>query len=215
MVRSETPAALPPRAYRSTRRAQQAAQTRADVIAAAQRVFGETGWKGATVATIAKEGGVAVETIYATFGSKSGLLRAAFDAAVVGDAEPIPLVERPEFESFGIGTLEQRVQAGLDFLADSFERSARIWRAVLDAAASDPALEDWRRESEGRRRIDSRRSLEAIFEQPVEPLIFEAVVVLIGPNAYLDLVVDAGLSRRDYQRCIREALIRLMTVPND
>src|SRR5690554_2448277 len=92
-----TSAARSKRPYNSTRRARQAAQTRADVLAAAMALFAEQGWAGTTLAAIADEAGVSVETIYNGFGSKKALLREAFDVAVVGDAEPIPLAERPEF----------------------------------------------------------------------------------------------------------------------
>ncbi|MGH9133320.1 MAG: TetR/AcrR family transcriptional regulator, partial [Ilumatobacteraceae bacterium] len=72
------------RPYRSTRRKQQAARTRSDVLAAAVRLFAEHGWSGSTLAAIAREADVAVETVYGAFGSKKGLLRAAMDVAVVG-----------------------------------------------------------------------------------------------------------------------------------
>ena len=41
---------------------------------------------------IAKDAGVAVETVYANFGSKTELLMTAIDVGVVGDAEPVATV---------------------------------------------------------------------------------------------------------------------------
>ena len=87
------PPAVPKRRYNSNRRAMQAAQTRGDVLAAAIRLFTAAGWAGTTISAVAAAAGVSVETVYSGFGSKKGLLRAAMDVAVVGDAEPVPFVE--------------------------------------------------------------------------------------------------------------------------
>ena len=59
----------PVRPYSSKRRAQQAAQTRQDVVDAAVGLFTTAGWTGTTLAALAGRAGVAVETVYAGFGS--------------------------------------------------------------------------------------------------------------------------------------------------
>jgi AcrR family transcriptional regulator len=197
------------RQYTSARREQQAAQTRSDVLGAAVELFRTSGWARTTMAAIAERAGVAVETVYSGFGSKAALLRAAFDVALVGDAEPVPLVERPEFRRLSEGSLEERLQAGMDLVTDIYERSAGVWRAIRDAAGGDEELEQWRTDTERRRRVDLRRGLEEIVRQPIDGAAFDVLWVLFGPQAYLDLVQDAGLSRSEYQRCIAEALVRL------
>src|SRR6478736_6174244 len=106
------------RRYSSGLRQQQARQTREQVLAAAAALFEESGWAGTTVAAIATRAGVAVETVYSGFGSKKQVLRAVVDFAVVGDAEPVPLVERPVFATLAEGELDTRVTAGIDMLAD-------------------------------------------------------------------------------------------------
>jgi AcrR family transcriptional regulator len=201
--------ASPARRYDSSRRARQAAQTRADIVLAAGKVFRESGWSGATLAAIAGEAGVAVETIYSGFGSKAGVLQAAFDAAVVGDAEPVPLTDRPEFDRLGRGNRDERLQAALDLMADSYERSAGVWRAVLEAAMGDEGLDVWRSETDLRRRRDVETALERVVGHPIDEVAFDALWVLTGPGAYLDLVVDAGRSRAEYQACLRVAILRL------
>src|SRR5262249_29417353 len=85
----------PGRAYHSEARAQQAAQTRSDVLAAATRLFAETGWPGTGMRDVARAAGVSVETVYAHFRSKSELLIAVHDVTIVGDAETVPLRDRP------------------------------------------------------------------------------------------------------------------------
>ena len=90
---------------------------------------------GTTLAAIAERAGVSVETVYKGFGSKKGLLRAAIDVAVVGDAEPIPFVERPEAHAFGEGPLEQRMAATATVTA-AIHRARR--RALAGARRSVP-----------------------------------------------------------------------------
>src|SRR6476646_10050186 len=98
------------RQYASTLRARQAADTKAQVLAAAAELFEESGWSGTTVAAIAQRAGVAVETVYSGFGSKKQVLRAVVDFAVVGDADPVPLAERPVFARQAEGTVEERIE---------------------------------------------------------------------------------------------------------
>lgn len=59
----------PPRRYDSTARQEQARQKRRAVLEAARRLFLDGGYGGTTVAAIAGEAGVFVETVYKTFGT--------------------------------------------------------------------------------------------------------------------------------------------------
>src|SRR5438270_10858357 len=64
---------------RSTRRERQAQATRRDIITAARRLFAERGYAATSVAQIAHEAGVAVQTIYDSLGSKRAILLAMLD----------------------------------------------------------------------------------------------------------------------------------------
>jgi AcrR family transcriptional regulator len=198
------------RAYNSSRRKRQAEQTRADVLAAAIERFGETGWAGTTVADIAEAAGVAVETVYSGFGSKKALLRDAADVSVVGDADPIPFVDRPQFAAMGEGPVEDRVRVGMDVIADSNERTYGVWRALGEAAQSDDELREWAHEAELRRRSDTRKSLERIFGRTIPEPMLDALWVLYGQDPYRMLVVEGGTSRAAYQRILAEATVRLL-----
>src|SRR6478735_12842871 len=138
--RTDTPTSTeaPRRSYTSTRRAQQAAQTRSDVLAAATRLFTTSGWAGTTVSAIAAEAGVAVETIYSGFGSKKALLRAAMDVAVVGDTDPIPWAEREEFRRLGEGPPSTRAKAAAEVVSVIHVRSSGVWKAIMEASTADP-----------------------------------------------------------------------------
>jgi AcrR family transcriptional regulator len=197
------------RRYDSTRRAQQAAQTRADVVAAAIEVFSERGWTGTTLTAVAEVAGVSVETIRNGFGSKAGLLRAAMDSAVVGDVEPVPFVERPEFAALGQGPLDERIARGMALVTEIHGRSARVWLALVEAARADPEVDAWRRELEAGRRTDLRRSIDVVLGRPVDDRLLTLLWVLYSPEAYLKLVVDEGVPATEYRDLMVEATTRL------
>ncbi|WP_204076622.1 TetR/AcrR family transcriptional regulator [Planotetraspora phitsanulokensis] len=64
---------------RPNRRQIQAAQTRRDIILAASKLFTQHGYAHTSVADIAREAGVAVQTIYASVGTKPQLITAMLD----------------------------------------------------------------------------------------------------------------------------------------
>lgn len=197
------------RRYDSTRRSQQAAQTRADVLAAAIELFSAHGWAGTTLGAVAEAAGVSVETIYNGFGSKKGLLRQAMDVAVVGDAEPVPFVERAEFRGLAEGTLDERIERGVGVATAIHERSSGVWQAIVEASSSDEEVDGWRRELEAGRRLDLGRSIEVILGRPVEDALLALLWVLFGPETYRKLVHDEGLSRAEFEALLVEGIKRL------
>jgi AcrR family transcriptional regulator len=82
------------RAYDSSRRRAQAAATRRDILAAAQRLFEQQGYAATTIAAIAAEAGVALKTVYLAFETKSGVLRALWNLLLRGDQGEVPVAER-------------------------------------------------------------------------------------------------------------------------
>jgi AcrR family transcriptional regulator len=200
----------PRRAYRSERRARQAAETRAEVVQAAIALFAERGWAGTTLNAVADAAGVAVETIYGGFRSKKGLLRAAMEAAVVGDVEEVPFAEREAFASFGAGDLEARLRAVASVVADVHERSVGVWGAIIEAASADEEVEAWRAELEAGRRLETARGLQRVFDRKVPRVTVDLVWAVLGPETYLKLIRDAGLTRRQYERAVAEAIRRLV-----
>jgi AcrR family transcriptional regulator len=198
-------AARTKRPYNSTRRSRQAAQTRADVLAAAIHLFSTQGWAGTTLGTIAEAAGVSVETIY------NGL-REAMDVAVVGDAEPVPFVERDEFLTLGEGTLDERIERGVAVATTIHERTSGVWQAMVEAACSDDEIDEWRRQLEVARRGDLGRSVEAILGRAVDDTLLALLWVLFSPDTYRKLVHDDGLSRAEFEALLADGTKRLARV---
>jgi AcrR family transcriptional regulator len=208
----QTPERTPAkRRYSSSLRARQAADTKAQVLTAATQLFQESGWAGATVAAIAKRAGVAVETVYSGFGSKKEVLRAVVDFAVVGDTEPVPLAEREVFATLATGDRDARLTAGIDMMADIHDRLAKLWRTVLEAAASDDEIDAWRLQWDEGRRIDTRRSLELILQRELDDdAVLDVVWGLFSHEVYAMLVLDRGLDRAQYAERMRTAVTALV-----
>jgi AcrR family transcriptional regulator len=131
------------RPYRSTRRAEQAAQTRRDIIASAGAVFRERGYAGVSMPALATEARVAVETIYRAFGSKSGLFKAVIEAAVAGGSTraDTPVEERPRIKAL-IEESDPRRQIRMYAATQPgiHRRSGPLLRALAAAAGSDTEL---------------------------------------------------------------------------
>ena len=198
------------RTYDSTRRARQAAQTRADVLAAAIALFGERGWAGTTLAAVAEHAGVSVETIYKGFGSKKALLREAMDVALVGDSEPVPMAERPEFLQLDQGTIDERLAHAAWMIADQHGRTAGVWQAAIEAAGTEEEMAALRRELEQRRRLDIARGIARALGHEVDDDSVSMVWLLSGPEAFRRLTQDLGHDRARYRAFLEEALRRVL-----
>jgi AcrR family transcriptional regulator len=197
MTPPSSPAASSTRRYSSTRRARQAAQTRADVLLAAARLFARSGWTGTTLAAIAAEAGVAVETIYTGFSSKKELLRAAMDVAMVGDAQPVPLIQRDQFQQLRQLPAARRLPAGLHLIGELFDGGdvTGVWSAMLEAAASDEEVAGWCAELEKGRRETLSEFLQIVLDRTVPGPLLDVLWVLIGPDAYTRLATQRGWNR--------------------
>lgn len=129
------------RGYDSSRRREQAAETRRRVLAAAQALFVAKGYGSTTIAEIAQAAGVAVETVYAAFRNKPTVLYRAWDLAVGGDDEDVALLDRPEVRAlFAEPELPTRLARFAVLNTAIMRRTAPLRLAVQSAAGADPAV---------------------------------------------------------------------------
>lgn len=116
--------------------------TRRRVVDAATRLFIEKGYTGTTVAEIAREAGVALQSVYKAGRSKADLLHLVVDRAVAGDDNDVLVQERPSFA--GIADARdnpaRQIKVIADLIADTQERSAPVQTAYREAAATDPTV---------------------------------------------------------------------------
>ena len=129
------------RPYRSERREQQAAATRLAIVEAARRLFVDRGYSGTTVDAIAAEAGVAAVTVYATFGSKRGVLNHLVDVSVGGDERPIRLLDREGPRAVAHET-DQRRQVAMFAagIAEIMARMSPVFEVLRLAAPGDQEI---------------------------------------------------------------------------
>lgn len=198
------------RAYRSDRRQAQATQTRTQVVAAATELFGRRGWAGTAMRDVAEAAGVAVETVYAHARSKRDLLLMAIDVGVVGDTEPVPLAQRPEFAALARGDREQRLAAAAAMLAGINSRSWGLRRALCEATRTEPVLAARQDELERRRRHDIGIAAAMVLGRPLTDGELDAVWVLGNAETFAALTESRGLTRADYEAWLATMIDRLV-----
>jgi AcrR family transcriptional regulator len=129
------------RSYNSSRRREQAAATRRDILEAAQRLFERQGYAATTMAAISAEAGVALKTVYLAFETKSGVLRALWNLLLRGDEAEAPVAERSWYREV---VEEQDPQRQLRLNARNSRaaktRIAGALKVIREAAPVDPEI---------------------------------------------------------------------------
>jgi AcrR family transcriptional regulator len=180
------------------------------VLAAAGRLFAERGWAATGMRDVAAAAGVAVETVYANFGSKADLLLASVDAAVVGDAEEVALADRPEFAALGVGTPSARASAAARLTLSIQRRTAGLHKALTQAAGADAEMAGRRRADEERRRITVEQGAVLVAGRPVTARERDGLWAALSAEVYELLTDLSGWSDEDYQDWVTETVSRLL-----
>ena len=207
----------PKRAYNSSRRQAQARQTRRQIIAAAGKLFAAGGYSGTSLEAIAQEADVAVETIYANFGNKVALLSALVDFSVVGDDEPVPLLQRPDIQSARAETDPRRLLE--HFAWDVYavmQRMSPIFNLLRTAALGEPEI---------------AALLERLLKERLQGMAFlidqlartqglragldpqqaaETIWALSSAEVFHLLTVERGWTREQYAAWLTDSLTRLL-----
>ena len=204
-------------------RSDRALVTRRRMVRAAYDLFCERGYLGTTIVEVAKQAGVAVPTIYYTFGTKAVLLEESLGAAILGfdqwreppadpDAaallpwhlwwDPFQAAPTPEaafdiFFNHGVGILE---------------RAAPLVTA-LHGAAGDPEAAEVLRVSEGRRVEAYREAIRVIGSKPgglrsgLRPdTATDILVVLFSAPLYESIRTGRGWSTARTKTFLRDLL---------
>jgi AcrR family transcriptional regulator len=205
------------RQYDSRRRREQAAQTRRDIEAAADKLFRGRGYVGTSMPAIAAEASVVVETVYRAFGSKAGLCKAVIESALAGGSKraEAPPAERPALRAV---TEETDPRRKLELYAATqpgvHGRSGPLYRVLVAAADSDPELRDVLDGIEARRLhglaslagqlAESRALRSDLSVEDVRDLIW----TLCSTAVYDLLVRERGWTPETYQHWLASALQR-------
>ncbi len=199
--------------YRSPLRDAQAEATRLAIIEAAGRLFVERGYAATSIDAVAEAAGVGRATVFASVGGKAALLKAAYDVAVVGDDEPIPLPERPWAQHVREGeTQGERIKRYAEMVTMIDGRYAPIYEAFRGAASADPEVRQLWQEIRAERRRGASNFVRLICElgslrKSLEPdAAADIVWILNDPGLYHQLVLEQGWSPVDFCTWLAETM---------
>lgn len=196
----------------ATRRTRQGAATREVIVEAAQRLMLERGYIPTSIAAIAKDAGVAVQTIYNSIGGKSDVLAAVLDRTGAAPDAPGRVSAAgpgPAAPARSAGEVIRVLAAGI---VEVNKRTAGVHRVILEAAGVDPdvATLELRRSSqrlyqygEAASRLRGLRGLRAGLSDHEAA----AAIWAIGhPQVYRSLVLDLGWSGAAYRDWVEKTL---------
>jgi AcrR family transcriptional regulator len=188
-------------------------RTQTKVTTAAARLFRDHGYMSTTMAAIAAEAGVAVQTLYLAFGSKVAILEAVHDLAIAGDDEPVPVLERPWVQNVRSATDARAAwRVAVANVLDIVERVSSV-RATVQAAAADPEVAALLAEI-NKRRFDTLAAVSELIAAkrgyprrlpPAEAAdVFYAVT---SPDLHRLFTVERGWSREQWREWVSATLV--------
>ena len=211
------PKVKPKRIYDSSLRKQQAGQTRTRILDAAQSLFADRGYPPTTVEAIAAAAGVAVDTVYAAFGSKRGVLQALLNVRVGGDEAELDLLARAGPQAVQREP-DQRAQLAA-FAADVsgiLERARPVDDIIRGAAAVDADIAALRNEAQAYRYRNMRQLASWLAAKgPLRDGLSEDEAAAImwtmtSPEVHGLLRVARGWSAERYSTWLAQSLDRIL-----
>ena len=184
---------------------------------AALALFVERGYVATTIVAIAERAGVSPESVYAVFKTKRALLSSSLDVSIVGDADPVPLLERGWVQDL---RQEADPMRRMRILARNgrsiLERVSPIYEVLREASSADPEVASLTRRYE-QQRFEGQRTLLRIVAPrgTLRPGLSAAaaadILYAVGsPESYRLLVRDRGWSPARFERWYADTLIRLL-----
>ncbi|UQX87443.1 TetR family transcriptional regulator [Jatrophihabitans telluris] len=211
------------RRYDASRRQEQAARTRSGILDIARQQLLESGYAATTIAGIAAQAEVSVETVYKAFGGKSGVVRALWERGLRGSqgqgrgAVPAPA------RSDALSTSESDPRVVLRgwgrLTTEVAPEVGPIMLLIRAASASDPDMAELLAEAEGQRRERMRRNARRLqrrgWLRPGLSVTQASDILWTYSSAefYDLLVLKSGWSAGRYGDFVGEALIAALLPP--
>lgn len=205
---------------RKLSRAEKARETRYRMIEAAAAVFADPGYASTTMERIAQDSGVAVQTVYYTFGTKGALLCAAMEYASAGRHDPDPVMQRA-----WIGRVMSAPSAGralaiaLSHGVDIYARAAPLWPAIRAASGDDAVVSYWEGVARGRRIgmqqvVDLFARSGALREGLEATRGGDILYTLHSHDSYTTLVTDAAWPLAEYKSWLYDVCAQQLLRPD-
>jgi AcrR family transcriptional regulator len=185
------------------------------MIDAAYRLFTERGYPATTMADIAADAGVAVQTVYFTFRTKAELLQKVYERAVGGDAG-VPPEQQPWYAAMvATPELNEALRILVDATAEVLARTAPL-DDYVKAASYDPEPARIRAYNERLRREAWSRLIDHLSAKaPLRPGLTrqqatDILLVLMGPASYQTLVGEYAWTPEDWRDWCHQAASTLL-----
>jgi AcrR family transcriptional regulator len=205
------------RKYNSTRRKAQSRETQAQIREAARKLFIERGYAGTSIEAIAKEAGVAPETVYAQYGNKRAILARVVDVSIVGDGEPIPLLAREQIRAVELEPVQTRqVEMFAGRIRMIMSRVAPLFEVMRSAAKTEPEIGAMLKKYLGDKMEGMGYFVDCVLANgPLRSGLSkltatETLWTLTSAEVYNLLTVDRGWSAEEYETWLSQTLIRLL-----
>ena len=205
------------RPYENAARRARSDATRRQILDVALRSFVEHGYRGATVAAIARSAGVHVDTIYALVGRKPALLTELVERSIAGGDRAVAPPDRAYVQAMRAEPDPvQKLAIYAAATADIHERMAPLLGVLRDAAGTDDeARQVWHTISDRRARNmrDLVRDLGPVGTLRSGTTVDEAADIVwatAAPELYLLLTQERGWSRTAYVDWLGDAWVRLL-----
>lgn len=196
------------------RRQRKAQATRRRVLDAAETLFIRDGYATTTMAAIAEEADVAVQTVYAVFGTKRAILTELFAVRVVGNDEGTPLRDRQDWQDMEREADPRCQLALLASIATRIgNRIAALYGVMAGAAGSDPEITEMYRRQQQARYRDQRRVARSLSRKGAlraglsEARATDIMWAIANPNTHRSLIGERGWATEEYERWLAQVLI--------
>ncbi|MGW6504775.1 TetR/AcrR family transcriptional regulator [Nonomuraea angiospora] len=212
------------RPYSSTLRQEQAQATRQKIATAARELMISKGYADTTMAEVAREAGVAVQTLYTSSpGGKPALAKLVYDITLAGDAQPLPQSDRPEVQAIIDEPDPARKLALYAAMATAILRRVkpvhRVLRAAAAASPTDAGLQDLLADIERERLTGSRgpaehlHGLGALRPDLPPARAAEQIYVLTSTENFEKLTEVCGWSEAEYEEWLASILAATLLDP--
>jgi len=183
------------------------------MLDAALRLFIAHGYDGTTIGSIAQEAGVAVQTIYFSFGNKQAILKELVDVRVAGDDEPIPTLQRQwVLDAVAAEDPDTQLRHQVAGAREIYERVGELLEVLRTAAVSHEDVAPlWERNKRQRLEVQEHLTRALVEKSPLpDGLTFGRAVDisygLLGPEVYHLLVAERGWSPQQWADWVHSSL---------
>ncbi len=205
------------RAYDNASRHAQSGETRQRIIEVARALIVERGYRGATVAEIARRAEVHVDTVYALVGRKPVLLRELIESALSGTDRAVAAEERDYVKAIAAeADPSRKLTIYASAMREIQVRMAPLYLALRDASATEPEARRVWQEISDRRAVNMRklaRDLRAAGGLRADLSIDKAADMIWATNSselYVLLTTERGWSPDDYETWLADSWCRLL-----